>query len=971
MPNIDPISLPAPVHMDLSADLQACLFHFLTDVTKDKESASLSGASSILGPLARSLRRLLVHDELLLIWEDEGCAVGVLACAPGSPVAGDSPNECTSECPPELSKIQGWPASEQGCSALRVTQYSAGKEVRALRVSGPVGSAAGWLWIVCQGEHVSAEWQWLVAHCQALRSLYFATNAILRAQSAISEHRAALRAQVSTLLRKQGAESLPEAVALLKQLRQGGPAELDILQDVAVFMVQSALGSGWRSRSGIEELYEGVRLGQEALERAHDRGLEPLLCAVRCLRVLHSPAESLPADLLSSAPLDLLPLWTRIHEHWRPLCERPMEPSPGMEQAWQDAVERTRPQLRGHLAALNARLLEAGEDAQEAATARSLPSVRNLLYLWFCLRLLDEETRLRQVLLDNELCQLRAELAYLLRESLRFACFGDRPDYFFHAPTFTAALQVLIGLHAHHVIGLPGECAIGTLLGKIAREGGVSRLLAAEHFQHVVEVYISGHYLLSLRIEAAQAAADRQYLQDWTLGQAMAGTDHRRPDDEQVQIYLQAFSLAALFHDIDHLVLHIEPALGQGLALDADQVGESLDRLSGARRAATQEEASRWVTELLRTKFKYVRAGDDDQELRGWLEGQKKPGTAHHGLFSAWYLHLRCTDPKPQFKDALRMAVRAILMHSSHAVKIDAEVDPIAALLVLCDEVFEWDPALQTAPSEIGSNLLVIGTTLAPHVLRARSIRLRSLSMSRDSSQVCLALPPAPTELWPVLDLTLLPADRLDLPVFMLWLRKSRNLGRIQPTRYGFGPTLVVRSSLSSTLQRLQLSNARLLTLLAERIAPAYRDLFHDWVHEVCTGTASRAGEEVVTLGPLRRSEIYKAAFNKLRPELEQKAAALIQELQAALPAGLGRPPTASLPPPLSHSPVSVWSRLANELRTDSDFMAFCQDKFHDVYRRFANGMDRVQKLTMLRDYADAGQVSEALNDWLASATLQ
>ena len=40
-------------------------------------------------------------------------------------------------------------------------------------------------------------------------------------------------------------------------------------------------------------------------------------------------------------------------------------------------------------------------------------------------------------------------------------------------------------------------------------------------------------------------------------------------------------------------------------------------------------------------------------------------------------------------------------------------------------------------------------------------------------------------------------------------------------------------------------------------------------------------------------------------------------------------------------------------LLNDSDFTAFCSDNFYDIYRRFSDRMDRVQKATILLDYAD------------------
>ena len=52
---------------------------------------------------------------------------------------------------------------------------------------------------------------------------------------------------------------------------------------------------------------------------------------------------------------------------------------------------------------------------------------------------------------------------------------------------------------------------------------------------------------------------------------------------------------------------------------------------------------------------------------------------------------------------------------------------------------------------------------------------------------------------------------------------------------------------------------------------------------------------------------------------------------------------------------------LAEYLRIDSDLMAFCLDYFPEVHRRFASGMDRTQKESLLLELADLDALAEAL----------
>lgn len=309
-----------------------------------------------------------------------------------------------------------------------------------------------------------------------------------------------------------------------------------------------------------------------------------------------------------------------------------------------------------------------------------------------------------------------------------------------------------------------------------------------------------------------------------------------------------------------------------------------------------------------------------------------------------------------------------MLLHNAIAVQVEAEHDPVAVLLILCDEVFEWDPTAQLAPTETGRNLQRIGTAMEPHILRDRSIRMRDVRMKDDGSETYLTLPRAGNEPWPVLDLTLAEPEQLDQPVFVLWLRKSRNLGRIRRATWGFGPTIVMRSGVSCLLKRLGLTNLSLLEEIAGRISPDSQDLLHDWLLEVTTSmnpALTETDEEVVTLGPLSTSRIFEGEFRKLRSELEQKATELIRERRiSAQPSG--GPRTADqLPPPLP-DPASVRARLSHLLRTDSDFTAFCLDRFPSVQRRFADGMERVAKCNLLLQLVDPVRVSAELDAWQA-----
>lgn len=72
----------------------------------------------------------------------------------------------------------------------------------------------------------------------------------------------------------------------------------------------------------------------------------------------------------------------------------------------------------------------------------------------------------------------------------------------------------------------------------------------------------------------------------------------------------------------------------------------------------------------------------------------------------------------------------------------------------------------------------------------------------------------------------------------------------------------------------------------------------------------------------------------------------------------LTRPPPIAPPPSRS---TALRQQLQRKLHTDSDLMAFCLDYFPHVHRRFASGMDRTQKESLLLELLDLDALAEAL----------
>lgn len=66
-------------------------------------------------------------------------------------------------------------------------------------------------------------------------------------------------------------------------------------------------------------------------------------------------------------------------------------------------------------------------------------------------------------------------------------------------------------------------------------------------------------------------------------------------------------------------------------------------------------------------------------------------------------------------------------------------------------------------------------------------------------------------------------------------------------------------------------------------------------------------------------------------------------------------------PAPSASRTAELRRLLDKSLRTDADFMAFCLDYFPSVHRRFAAGMDRMQKENLLLDLIDPDELADRI----------
>jgi hypothetical protein len=220
----------------------------------------------------------------------------------------------------------------------------------------------------------------------------------------------------------------------------------------------------------------------------------------------------------------------------------------------------------------------------------------------------------------------------------------------------------------------------------------------------------------------------------------------------------QAFILAALFHDVGHLVLpRIRPDL-EGLGLEIPPLRDNLQKLISGLSASINSFAKTCVDRLA----PYAA----EPEMSEWLSQQReRPG---HGLLGASYLLDVCHDSELG-EWVQRSAIRAILLHNALSVRLFADQDPIAALLVLCDELFEWDPAQPMTASSIGKSLQVIAPDVPTHEPRDRWIQVDRLRIG-DELQASLDIGDAA---WPTIHIELQGPQRLTMPIYKLWFSQA------------------------------------------------------------------------------------------------------------------------------------------------------------------------------------------------------
>lgn len=815
---------------ELAQGLYACMSLILQQVALDQHSAREPEA--VLSHFAAKLGRFLIprsrkDARLDVTWRGRGWSIGVewqwkwQSAQPGArPMSSQRLAELEARYLEPHTQHEAWRPNS-------VRWW--GKPYSAVRIALSETPDNGALEIRYVGRPASNErWEWFVMYVRGLRELHHIVYGLITARVGMLRERYNTRIQSLRNARTISLhDTLTEAHALLPKLLEIGA--MDLVEELLIVLVLHVFGTGWRVRplrqhvpGNTDQGISATLLGELiARVRSHARDLRSLdpsriLRLADCLDAVIAPTGWSISKTLSTGDdmLAALAMWTHVHELSRG-AKRMAEFAPEVHEAWASAKERTLPVLAGWL-------------AKPLETRTPLGHARNWLTMWFCLELLNPKNC--RILHDSESWdEVRAELAYALCETIRHHLFGERVDYFYDASALVNAVARLVEFHATSVVGIPPEYRVTGLMELIRVESGANRYSAIEHLQHVADIYIAGHFLLSLQIQRTGRAALAEQL--------LANAE----DEDVIAKFRRAFSLAALFHDVGHILLPPDALLPEKRRLE-DAVREVFQAHSDMARVHADMLTERCIEELGLSdnpgprSVTYFATEEERLRFECYFVQQAKDGRFNHGLLGAWYLDRACVQAEQGawradivMRECRKMAVRAILLHGAVTAEIDAECDPIAALLVTCNEVFEWSPARQAIRN--ASVLERLPRRAGPSTPTSRvdqSIQILGFGRGPDDGSQTPRFDAAITAQnghWPVVVVTLVPPEHLDVPVYQIWLAKAQEMGRIKPCKTsGFAPALWIRSAPDPHFLHCGLTVRRALREALNRQRPVIAD---------------------------------------------------------------------------------------------------------------------------------------------------
>lgn len=560
----------------------------------------------------------------------------------------------------------------------------------------------------------------------------------------------------------------------------------------------------------------------------------------RILASVHAPADIeivLLQDILdnSAMPDDVRDRELRLFTAWAVLHQRTLDGPPrrhgagrdSLGQMWRLVSETTQSWLPSILAMWTTEP-KPGPRRRNRDPFR-VEAVRNWLQLWFAWHLLGPElVEPPSRGLRSEAWQLRCSLALIMRECLRQKLHGGEPGYVDRPEWTLDALQALVDHHVRQEIDLDREHDIRghlALVGDHAHPRGAR--FAEGHLQHVLDIYLTGHFLLSADVDGlSDARSPRASVID-----LLASPEGHRASARERRDLLAAWSLASLYHDVG-LTLFPEFRPPHDVVARQDRsVADGMARIRGALVEAGSELARTARQELLDAG---IYDTDSAPGLARWIDRQVEEGRPDHALTGAWYL-LRATNLVDGLRDEVaHAAARAVLLHGAPGEPIQVTRDPVSALLVLCDELFDWQPGGPTDSAHQEGR--------APRRSRTASLRFPDLRVTVTdglvpSLQATLEVPPDAIVLspgtapcWPRVEVTHVHPALLGDHVFPIWISVAQNIGRLKPSAQGFGPVIEVRGQVPGRVHRTAESTAGLLETVLLGIHSPWRARLQVWL---------------------------------------------------------------------------------------------------------------------------------------------
>ncbi len=302
--------------------------------------------------------------------------------------------------------------------------------------------------------------------------------------------------------------------------------------------------------------------------------------------------------------------------------------------------------------------------------------------------------------------------------------------------------------------------------------------------------------------------------------------------------FTRAFNLAALLHNVGRLLFPWWSRQAEELGNPDRGLREPLRQIGLTLTQAASEFAERCRRELLEGGYFDT---FEQKAIGEWLEDKKQTASeADSALLGAWYVH-RVASGTDLDSEVRRQAVRAVLLARVVTLRINLEADPVAALLVVCDELFAWNPR-PVAARGLEAWRWLHERQASSLTTRFESIELPELHFRIDRIEE-EGRPPFET-LVGVLDepLHLLPSFAIEVAdpdevlegnVPGVWLGLQQNLGRIKvsssPSRQ-MEPWIKVRSRVPRQLAGCGLTCRTLLEEVAHRASSKLRTSLEAWL---------------------------------------------------------------------------------------------------------------------------------------------